>query len=466
MNIVSQIFRRSAGAVLALALALPLAAQPQDKEKSNSPSEKAAEAFGKLRPLMEAKDFPGILKVLDAVPNPSLYDQALILDMRAKVYMNMEQYTQAIGPQEAALKLSDENKFFSAEQSLQTANLLARLIYAEAINIKDKPAQAQMVTKAAKYLKRFLDGTKKPSPDDTQFYAQLLYAQATSTDPINLPMLREARQAIEEAMLAAITPKESFYQLLVAMILQENDYTRSAEILELVVQKYPQKKDYWPQLMLAYLQLANSEKDEARARERYVRAINTVERAQSLGIMTDPKNNYNLVTFYIAAGQFSKATDILHAGLKKGTIESTVANWRILGSYYQQANKELQAIESLKEAAKLFPKDGMIDLHIGEIHRGMEKTKEAREAYRVAVTKKDTLEKPHIAYQLLAFAAMEFEDWDEAFKAVTEAAKYPDFQKDKQMMNLKSHIETTVKERNAAKEAEKAEKDSKETKKK
>src|SRR6185436_5297660 len=122
--------------------------------------------------------------------------------------------------------------------------------------------------------------------------------------------------------------------------------------------------------------------------------------------------------------------------------------------------KDAEAIEALKEAQKLFPTEGMIDLHIGEIYRGMEKTKEARDYYRSAIKKKDKLEKPHVAYQLLAFAAMELDDWDEALMAITEASKSPEFQKDKQMQNLKEHIENTVKERNAAREeAEKKKQD-------
>lgn len=451
----STFFGRRAGLLLALALALPLGAQAQESKQPHSPSEKTSEALQQLRPLMEAKNWDGILAVLDKIPDvkPGSYDQAIILDMKAKVYMSKEQLGRAIEPLETALKLSDQHEYFGEDQTQQTVNLLARLIYAEAVNVKDKAQQQQLINRSAAYLKRYLQTQKKPTSDDTMFYAQLLYAQATATDKINPALLREAREVIEKGMLNEVSPKEGFYQLLVALVLQENDYTRSAELLELVVQKYPTKKDYWPQLMVAYLQLAGGEKDPLKVREYYIRAINAVERAQALGIMNDPKNNYNLVTFYIAVEQYSKATEILYAGLKNGSIESNVANWRILASQYQQANRELQAIEALKEAAKLFPKEGMVDLHIGEIYRGLDKTTEAREFYRSAI-RKGNLEKPYVAYQLLAFAEMEVENWPAALEAITEASKAPEFQKDKQMISLKEHIENTVK----LQEAEKAEK--------
>lgn len=455
----SHFFRRGTGCLLVLALLLPVA---RAAEQRHQPSEKAAEAFGKLRELMDKKDWAAIHAVLDNVPNvaPDSYDRALILDMKAKVYLNQEQYSKAIEPLEESIKLSEAKGYFNPEQLLQNINILARLIYAEAVNVKDRALQAQLISKAGSYLKRFLAGTKNPTPDDQMFYAQLLYAQATADEKnINQALIKEARKVIEDGMLKATNPREGFYQLLVALVLQENDLVRASELLELVVQKYPAKKDYWPQLMLAYVQLATSQKDERVARDYYVRAINTVERAQALGLLNDPKNNYNLVTFYIAANQFSKATDLLHAGLRKGQIESSVANWRILGSYYQQADRELDAIQALQEASKLFPKEGMLELHLGEIYRGLEKTKEARDAYRRAVQKKATLEKPHVAYQLLAYAAMEFEDWDEALMAITEASKFPEFQKDEQMKRLKQHIEQTVRERDEAAKAEKEQKE-------
>lgn len=451
----SSLLRRGAAGLLALALALPLGFGAEQQQPPSF-SEDTSKALQNIKPLLETKDYNGILRLLDGIPNvkPDSYDQAYILDMKAKIFMSQEKYAQAIGPAEQALAISDRHNYFDEAASLQTVNLLARLIYAEAVNLKGAQQQ-QMIAKSAGYLKRFLNGSKKVTPDDTMFYAQLLYAQATADQAHpNEAMLKEARQVIEDGMMKAVAPKEGFYQLLLALVQMDNDYAKSAELLELSIAKFPGKTTYWPILMASYLQLAGQEKDPAKQRAAYIRAINTIERAQAAGQMLDPKNNYNLVTIYIAAGQFSKATDLLHAGLKKGTIESSLANWRILGSYYQQANKDAEAIEALKEAEKLFPDQGMIDLHIGEIYRGMEKTKEARDYYRIAIKKKSTLEKPHVAYQLLAFAAMEMDDWDEALAAITEASKSPEFQKDKQMQNLKEHIENTVKERNAAREEE------------
>jgi tetratricopeptide (TPR) repeat protein len=181
-----------------------------------------------------------------------------------------------------------------------------------------------------------------------------------------------------------------------------------------------------------------------------------MERAQALGFMNTPRDNYNLVTLYLNAGQFGIATDMLHAGLKNGTIESTVNNWRILGAYYQQANKELQAIDALKEATKLFPDEGSIELLIGQIYQALDKIKDAHDHYIAAVKKGNIGDKPHLAYLYLAYTAIELADYEGAQKAITEAAKTPDGAKDPQVKSVKDGIEQTIAERDRIKAAAEA----------
>src|SRR5690606_16410707 len=140
---------------------------------------------------------------------------------------------------------------------------------------------------------------------------------------------------------------------------QQNDLTGSAEILELLLAQNPKKKDQWQMLMAIYLQLNEKfrETDPALAREYLVRSIVTVERAQALGFQDTPKDNMNLVSLYLLANQFTKGTELLYNGMKKGTIESEPHNWRVLGRYYQEANMNKQAVAVLKEATELFPKN-------------------------------------------------------------------------------------------------------------
>src|SRR6185295_13612076 len=115
--------------------------------------------------------------------------------------------------------------------------------------------------------------------------------------------------------------------------------------------------------------------------------IASIERAQALGFLRTPKDNYTLVGLYFNVGQFGKATELLYAGLKSGAIEPLQANWELLAYSFQQVDKPYQAIEVLKEAAKHFPKSGQLDYQVAQIYYSLDKPKEAYASLVSATTK-------------------------------------------------------------------------------
>jgi tetratricopeptide (TPR) repeat protein len=457
------LLRRLAWVALAaiVALAAPISSAEDDSSsatKQFQPSEKVATALSeKLKALQDSKNYNGMLDLVNGLLSgvaPTSYDAVYLLDMKARIYAQSEQLNKAIEPWEKALQVADQFHYFDDAKALEITKYLAQLLFSEAIESKDKEVQQQQIASAGRYLKHYLDKAPKAEPEMQALYAQILYYQATF-DPqhINQGMLDEARQIIERGMNSMIHPKEGFYRLLLAVVQQQNDYARSAAIMELMVNEFPGKKDIWPMLFGTYVNLAGTARNDKERRDYYVRAINTMERAQALGFMNAPRDNYNLVTLYINAGQFGIATDMLRAGLEKGTIESTVNNWRILGAYYQQANKELDAIAALKQATKLFPNEGSLELLIGQIYQAIDKIKEAHDHYVLAVSKGNIGDKPHLAYLYLAYTAIELGDYDGAQKAINEAAATPDGAKDPQVKSVKEGIEATIAERDRIKAA-------------
>ncbi|PTX96475.1 hypothetical protein [Opitutus sp. ER46] len=450
------IFRRLAWVGFATALFLAAPFSSAEEQKQFQLNEKVGEALQKLKPLQDAKNFNGMLDVVDGqlknVPATG-YDACYLLDLKAKIYLQLDQYGKAIDPWEKALRLAEEHGYLAEKERIDITKFLAQLIFSEASNLKDRAAQQVQITRAAGYLKRYLEKSPKPEAEVQMLYAQILFYQATGDQKnVNQALLAEAREIVENGMLGSVRPKEGFYLLLLAIIQQQNDLVRASELMELLVKQYPNKKDVWPMLFGTYVNMAGSAKSESREqREYFVRAINTLERAQQLGFMNTPRDNYNLFTLYLNAGEIGLATDLLYSGMKKGTIESTAANWRILGAYYQQANKELQAVSALQEATKLFPTDGTLDFLIGQIYQQMDRIKEANQAYARAVTKPDLGEKPHQIYLFLAYTSLELEDFDGALKAITKAASFPEGAKDSQVKGVRDGIEATMAEREAAK---------------
>ena len=439
-----------------------LAQQGGEKKTQHSVSEATQKAFAALTPLQTASNWDGMLKLLEGLTlTPGSYDEALVLDMKAKLYAQQNQYAKAIAPWERVVQLSDQHAYFGEKQVLDIVFFLGQLIASEAAGTKDTKLQQQYYSKALVYYKRFLEKTPKPTPEAISTYAMILYYKAIA-DPNNVDqaMLKEARTAVENGLTSTIKPKESLYQLLLTFMQQQNDMAGAAEIIELLLKQNPAKKDYWALLMGIYLQLsdkATKDKDTELSRSLLVRAIVTVERAQALGFLNTPKDNMNLVSLYLLGNQFNKGTELLYNGMKKGTIESEPHNWRILGRYYQEANQNETAINVLKEATKLFPKNGEMEINIAQIYLQQDKTREALQHAEFAQAKGNfETTKPYGVHYLIAYTAYELGDLDKASKALEAAEKFEEHKKDPQFTRLKEVVQGELAER-----AEKAEKTAK-----
>jgi uncharacterized protein HemY len=440
-----------------LALLAPGSLAVAQEKQPHSLSEKAAETFGKLQTMVR-EEKPNWQAALDLINGllPQLpadsYDLTQALETKGKLLLQKEEYSKAIEPLEASLKLSDAHQYFDPPEALMVVDLLARIYAQEAVAAKTPAAQQQAFAKSVGYFKRWLKDTPKPNPDTSLVYAQVL-VQYAMVDPekVNMALIKEARAEVEKVLYSAVKPKESVYLLLQFAYQQEGDIAKSAELLELLVKQYPNKANYWQQLMASYNTLAaTNEKNPTKMRQYYVRAINTIERAQPYGFLKGPKDQYNLVTLYTLAGQFGRSTELLHAGLRNGTIESDVKNWLLLMYSYQQANQELQAINAGKEAIKLFPKAAQLDFNVGQIYYGMNDTKNANAFFRTAV-KKGGLEKPYPTWMVYAYTSFELGNLEEALDAINEAGKLKEHEKDSSWSKMKDAIEAAIKERDEKK---------------
>jgi tetratricopeptide (TPR) repeat protein len=427
----------------------------------NQPNEKTSEAFTKLKPLQDKQDWAGMLALLESIPiTPGSYDEALILDMKAKLYAQQNQLSKVIAPWERVVELNDQHHYFSDKQILETVAILAQLLGQEGFTAKNPAQKQENFAKAIKYFKRFLDKTPKPTAEIMMGYASVLYSKAVIDEKnVDQALLKEARSVVEKGLMTSVKPKEGFYQLLLTLQQQQNDMAGSAEVLELLLKSSPTKKDFWQMLYAMYLQLSEKarEKDPTLAREYMTRAIVTIERAQALGFLNSPKENMTLVTLYLTGvGQFTKGTELLYNGMKSGKIENEPINWRVLGRFYVEANQNENALKVLDEAAKLFPKNSEIEVQISQIYMQMEKSKEALQHVKSAIAKGNfETTKPFSVHYLAAYIAYDLGDIDDAAKSIALAEKFPEASKDPQFPKLKGVIAEALAERESkAKEAE------------
>lgn len=465
-------FRRSRWAQLArlfVASALvslaPNLVRAANDEQPHELEEKTSAELEKLKPLLDAKNWDAALQIVHqarAGVKPDSYDMALLSDIEAKLELQKGDYPKAIEPWETALRLTDQHHYLDENTVEEDVYYLAQIYYQDATATKTPvKEQIQYYERATTLLDRWFAHNKKPPTDSARqdamvFYASVIYNRATiDQNHIDQALLKKAEDAVEQGLRMVSRPKEQLYQLLLAIAQQKNDYSRLADVLELLVKFHPQKKDYWSELAGVYLNLAGNEKNEDLAREYNIRAIITIERAQSLNFMRSPKENYTLVGIYYNIGQFGHATELLHTGLRNGTIDSEEGYWELLGSSYQQADRPYAAVEALKEGSKHFPHSGLLDYKRALILYSLDKAQEAYDAAKEATTK-GHLDKPGAVYGFMSYVAWELGKLYEAKDAVDKALETVDGKKDHQLPQLQKAIGEAIREKENAKAAAKS----------
>jgi tetratricopeptide (TPR) repeat protein len=442
-------------AALISALSLPVAALAQDQEAQPELSENTSEGLEKLRPMLDAKDWTGsvaLVNTLLAKAGPDSYDTAFLSDTLGKLYLQKGEYDKAVPPMEAALRLSERHpKFFRASTVQDMRYYLAQIYYQNSAAVKNPAQQMQGFSKANAFLELWLANSKRPNSEALQqdaimFHAMLLYNMAViNPEKIDAALIAKAEAEVDHGLHMSAHPKENLYTLLLAICQQKNDYVRASEILEILVRQYPNKKEYWSQLVSVYLNLAQ-DKNEDKSRQYNIRGIITIERAQALGFMKTPKENFNLVGVYFNVGQFGRATELLYSGLKSAAIDSDQKNWELLAYSYQQVDKPAQAVEVLKEAAQIFPQSGQLDYQAAQIYYGISKSDDAFLSLQSAV-KKGHLDKPGAVYGFLAYVSFELMKYDDALAAAEKALTYPDSKNDAQLPKLRQAVLDAIKER-------------------
>lgn len=440
--------------VSALCLGSPSHIFAQGAERQFQLSERVGGELSKLQPLIDAQNWDGaqrFISTLIAIAPPNSYDLAVLNDIMGKLALQKGDYAAALAPMETALRLSDTYGYLEGRGADALVDFLSKIYYSEGTSAKSPAVQQQYLVKATTYIKRLIDASSKPNLDNVLFYTTILYNRAViNPEQVDTGLLKQAIQESEKALLLSPRPRENFYLILLSSLQQLNELKRTAEYYELMVKQYPSNRTYWQQLTAIYNTLSQEAKDDREVQAYNLRSIITMERAQALGFLNSPRDNFNLVGIYFNIGQFAQATELLYTGLKNGGIESTQKNWELLAYSYQQINRENQAVEVLLEAGKLFPKAGQLDFQIAQIYYSLDRYNDAYRHFRMAVDK-GGLDRPLAVYSFLSYLCYELGKLEEALEVISEAMKLPGASEDQQMPRLRQAIEDALTQREAAK---------------
>ncbi|HUJ43637.1 MAG TPA: hypothetical protein VLW52_08520 [Opitutaceae bacterium] len=386
----------------------------------------------------------GIDSILPKVPRDS-YDESYLDLMKAQFCFQKEKtdYHGALVAIERVLAICEKHpNFLQGNQKQEILWNATQINFQEGAANKDLKQQAVQYARADQELNEWLRDAKTFTPEQLYFISVLYFSRgqpeegAGTNQKVDRPMMEKALYWTDRGLRASARPRDTFYQLRLAELYQLERYEDTAECLELLVKMKPDNKSYWQQLASTYLQLASAatEKHDDRASFSYnLRTILTIERAQKLGIMNTPKDNYNLVGIYFNIGEFADACALLERGLKDASIERTQANFELLANSYQQLHQESKSVATLMEAAKVFPHSGQIENEIAVVYQSVDDSKDAFEHVKACIAKGGT-DKPYKDWLFYAYLALDLKRYDDALKGAAEAAKYPEAAKEAAQM--------------------------------
>lgn len=439
--------RLGAMAVVASILFGASIATAQKVENPPELSEKISTGIAPIAPMVEAKKWDEAIKALDSLLlkcEPVSYDRAFLSFYKAQLLFGKGDATGAIAPLEEMLKIADEKGFYRFARAIplseqDAVSTLTQLYMAETVAPgKSKEAQLAAMAKAHAYAKRLVSGAKVTA--DGQFlWARTLYSEATYDNAnVDMNLMKQAAEAAAKVLRLTVTPKDEYYSLYLATLQQMGDNVGCAELLELLVKKFPNNKTFWPLLFQTYcaLQASNNKDGE-------LGAIISLERAQAVGQMASNKDNFQLAALYYNMQQHQYAAELLEAGLHNGKIDQDQRNWELLADCYQQLGKEGRSIEVLLETSKLYPKVASLDQRIGQIYYNTDKPELALKYFQSAVNK--GLEKPAPTLVLVSYLSLELKHLDEALAAAEKAVKADP--KSKEAISLLKLIKESIDER-------------------
>lgn len=319
-------------------------------------------------------------------------------------------YEEAVAVQTYGHILAAQEKYPQAVEQFKRAIELDALPnpthYGMMYNVAQLQITDEKYEEGLQWLNRYFDAVPQKEID---LNAYVLAASANA----EMNNYRTAIDYIEKALSLSKKPKESWYQLLLAMHLELKDYETGGQVLERMIKLWPDKKQYWTQLSSIYLQLNQDEK-----------ALSVLELAQTKGLLDKESEWMQLAQLYLFLEIPYKGARILEKGLERGVVEQSKDHLELLGNAWYSARELDKAIDAFERAGKLAV-NGKLDMRRAYLLVDKEEWGEARDALNSAL-EKGGIDDTGNAYILLGMSNYELGNTEAARQAFNQALQYDD----------------------------------------
>lgn len=351
-------------------------------------SQRAYDDLNDIHEMMDKKQYTEALTKANAMLKGgsanSEYEKAVTLQTIAYIYIYQDNYDQAARYLQQALNMD-----VFAEHEEEAATIALAQVY----------VSQDQYQKAIDVLEKYLKSGKELPPT-----AYILAA----TSYFSLEKAREALPYAKKAVQLSDAPRKDWYNLLLGIYYELNDYREAAKLLETMVAFWPDDKEFWRYLASIYLELEEDDK-----------ALATLALAYRQGMLEEESHLLNLSRLYLMDEVPYKAAEVLAKSLADKKVEATADNLELLSMAWTQAREYERAVEVLGEAGAK-AEDGELYLRQARLYAALQNWNGVVSAVDKAL-KKGKLEKPGAAYILQGMAAVEEEEYDQALKAFQKA---------------------------------------------
>jgi tetratricopeptide (TPR) repeat protein len=374
-------------------------ATEEDRNKTKTKQAQAVskvvyEKITKAQELVDAKDYKGALKSLNALYNPDKlteYEQANVLNYLGFVYYNMDDTKGAIRTYEKMLAIPS----LEEQMAKQATYTVAQLLTME----EDYP-------RALTALNKWFMLETNPAPEPFVLKAQILY---------NLSRYKEMVEPIENAMRVAesrsLPVKEDWYGLLNFAYFQQENYEKVRDIQKILLVKWP-KARYWKSLAGAFTELGEDEK-----------LIYAYDAAHTQGMLEKDTEFVTMAQLFLQAEVPYKAGKLLEEKMAAGIVPKTEKNYRLLSQAWMLAMEDEKSIPALQAAAKLAT-HGELDQRLANAYLNVGNYSECVKSANNAI-RKGGLKNPDNMQISLGMCLYNQKRYEDAKRAFADASKTP-----------------------------------------
>lgn len=328
-----------------------------------------------------------LLNELAAAASEKPYEYATIMTNIGWVHAARSEYRKAID---------------AMNKAAATGALPAQAIHSQDLNLAQMYFAMDDYANTLKVLNNWFGCEKAPKPEAYLMLSQV-YAQ--------MKRIRDAIPPAKYAIEKSPKPKDSWYQHLLGLYWEVEDFKNAAEVLRVLLAKNPDEKKYWAQLSGLYARI-NDDKN----------ALAVLELAYRQGLLEKENELKQLAALYAYQDIPFKSAEVLEKGIQSGKIPANEKNWNAVAVGWRSAREFDRAIKSFGEAAK-YADVGEYYFLMAEMYGDQEKWKESIAALQNAF-KKGNLKNPGFAYMRLGEAKFRLGAYKESIAAFQAATKY------------------------------------------